>query len=310
MILFDDNEPHKKLVERISRDFVVQTLVRFYEAAELRTKNEIIVTKTGFTQTAEELLTMAKQDQKSPPATVEVLFNRIYAFFVALEYLNICRFTVGSGALRYFKELREFEKERPGFSSALIADQLIRKKVSKLMEEKRSSFKTYSEALLEVLNNHKYLWNDARCQVTLKPRQSGQDSDEKEAGKGTKRKTEEFETPKKSKKAEARAKARARNKALVKEAKAAKKASGASGGAPPAPAPAAVAPAPAAGGGSAAKPAQIPADEFKKITACKYTGDRRCNFYNSSRGCKAGSSCKFKHLCVQCGAGHPMVGNH
>ena len=97
---------------------------------------------------------------------------------------------------------------------------------------------------------------------------------------------EETETPVRSPKAARRAKTKARNKLVLKEAKALKKqtaAGGATGGAPGGGAP---------GGGSqaAAKPAAsgsgkvIPTAEFKKITAAKYSGDRRCNFFNSSVG--------------------------
>ena len=70
MVLVDQNEPHKKLVEKISRDFLVQAIVKFYEIAEMRTKDETITQKTGFTETAEELLKVSKKDEAlQPPAS-------------------------------------------------------------------------------------------------------------------------------------------------------------------------------------------------------------------------------------------------
>ena len=66
---------------------------------------------------------------------------------------------------------------------------------------------------------------------------------------------------------------------------------------------------------AAARPAttrtakKIPDGEFKKISAVQYSGDRKCNFFNSSLGCKV-TNCKWKHKCVQCDADHPYIGNH
>ena len=158
-------------------------------------------------------------------------------------------------------------------------------------------------ALVEILDNRKYLWNDARTRCSTRriedtPLKKRKSDDQ-----------EETETPVRSPKAARRAKTKARNKLALKEAKALKKqtaAGGATGGAPGGGAPGGSAP----GGGSqaAAKPAasgsgkMIPTAEFKKITAAKYTGDRRCNFFNSSVGCKT-ASCKFAHECVFCGEG-------
>ena len=226
-------------MEKISRDFLVQAIVKFYEIAEMRTKDETITQKTGFTETAEELLKVSKKDEDAPAASIEIFWNRLNAFFVALEYLNVCSFSKTSGPLRYIKELRVFEKEIPGLASMLLVDKLMRKKIMEIQEEDRVKFKTFSSAMIEVLDNHKYLWNDARTRCSNRRSSS--------PPKGSKRKIEdkEEETPMKTPRAARRAKARARTKELLKEAKALKKnqapAAQGAGQPPPPPAPPGVA---------------------------------------------------------------------
>ena len=304
MVLVDQNEPHKKFVEKISRDFLVQAIVKFYEVAEMRTKDETITQRTGFTETAEELLKVSKKDEDAPAATIEIFWNRLNAFFVALEYLNICSYSKASGPLRYIKELRVFEKEIPGLAAMLLVDKLMRKKIMEIQEEDRVKFKTFSSAMVEVLDNHKYLWNDARTRCSNRRSSS--------PPKGSKRKLEDTEkdnaTPEKTPRAARRAKARARAKELLKEAKELKKnqANAAPAGALPLPPPA---PHAVARPASARTPKKIPDGEFKKIMAVHYSGDRRCNFFNSSLGCKV-TNCKWKHKCVECNADHPYIGNH
>ena len=49
----------------------------------------------------------------------------------------------------------------------LAADSLIRKKVNRLQAEQRQLYGTFEDAIIEFLNNHKYLWNDARTKAVL-----------------------------------------------------------------------------------------------------------------------------------------------
>jgi hypothetical protein len=58
------------------------------------------------------------------------------------------------------------------------------------------------------------------------------------------------------------------------------------------------------------KDARVPANEWSAITAFKYSGKRRCPFYNCSLGCRFGDSCRNLHACVECGKEHPWHGNH
>ncbi|CAE7789061.1 unnamed protein product, partial [Symbiodinium microadriaticum] len=50
VILIDAKEPHKKFVERLSRDFLIHGIVPFYEPAEIRTRADVIVVKSGLSR--------------------------------------------------------------------------------------------------------------------------------------------------------------------------------------------------------------------------------------------------------------------
>lgn len=167
VILLDAKEPHKKFVEKLSRDFLVHGMVPFYTVAEIRTRADSIVQKSGLTKNAEDLLTISKAEEPEQVTDVQTLLHRVHAYFMALEYLNICTYSRKAGPLRYLQELEQFRTECPGLPYLLSADSLIRKKVNRLQAEQRELYGTYEQALLEVLDNHKYLWNDARTKAVL-----------------------------------------------------------------------------------------------------------------------------------------------
>ena len=52
VLLPHHREPHKKLVERIQRDFLVHGSVPFYEVGELRARSETLVQKSGLTKSS------------------------------------------------------------------------------------------------------------------------------------------------------------------------------------------------------------------------------------------------------------------
>ena len=168
-------EPHRKLVERIQRDFLVRGAIPFYQVGEFRTRSEQVVQKTGISKTAEDLIKVVVTDQPIQAASEAQVIDKLHACFVALEYLNICEFTVAAGPLKYLSELEEWRHENRGLALLLAVDSLIRKKAHRLNYDQRKSFPTFSSALLEVLTNHKQLWNDARLSAELdKFKQAGQ----------------------------------------------------------------------------------------------------------------------------------------
>ena len=168
VLLPHHREPHRKLVERLQRDFLVHGSVPFYEVGELRTRSEQIAQKSGLSKNAEDLLKVVAVDQPSSAASESQVMDKLHAFLIALEYLNICDFSHAAGPLRYLSELEEWRHDNHGLALLLSVDSLIRKKVYRLNSDHRKQFPTYSSALLEVLNNHKQLWNDARSSAELR----------------------------------------------------------------------------------------------------------------------------------------------
>ena len=160
VILVDAKEARKKFIEKILRDFLVNgVVIPFYEAAEIRTRSDVIIPRAG----AEDLLTITKADQPEPVVDVGTLFNRIHAFFTALgvlEHLCLLARRRALEALKYLQELGQFRADCPGPPFIMAADRGIREKVFRLLSEQRNTYATYSAAPLEALANHKYIWNE------------------------------------------------------------------------------------------------------------------------------------------------------
>eukprot|EP00913_Durusdinium_trenchii_P011418 g10723.t1 len=167
VLLPHHREPHRKFVERIQRDFLVHGAVPFYEVGEMRTRSEQIAQKSGLSKNAEDLLRVVTIDQPQAAASESQVMDKLHAFLVALEYLNICDFSYAAGPLRYLSELEEWRHGHRGLALLLTVDTLIRKKVYRLNADQRKSFPTFSGALVEVLTHHKQLWNDARSSAEL-----------------------------------------------------------------------------------------------------------------------------------------------
>ena len=222
---------------------------------------------------------------------VTTLFHRLHAFFMALEYLNICAFSRAEGPLKYLQELEQFRSECPGLPFLMAADRAIRKKIFRLLSEQRATYTAFSQALLEVLNNHKYLWNDARTSVTLSKvehnrQQFVANPDQVQEDGAPPPPHNPFKRPrggKKKKRLQTPGKEETPKK-ISKEDPAKK----------------------------LKRDDRIPEKEWKLIAdaAKKVQGARRCHYFNSSLGCISGDSCRFKHLCMVCGEPHPMIGNH
>ena len=290
VVLLDSKEPHKKFVEKLSRDFLVHGMVPYYTVSEIRVRSDTISQKTGLTRTAEDLLTVSKADEPDQVTDVQTLLNRIHAFFMALEYLNICGYSRAAGPLRYLQELEQFRVDCPGLPFVMAADALIRKKIYRLQSEQRETYGSFQEAFLEVINNHKYLWNDARTKAVLARVDRKEPTTVREADHVQEEAPTKVTSPNKNKRK------RARNRELLKEAKQIKKANEDKVKSPT----------------KVERDKRIPETEWKTISAAasSVAGEKRCHFYNSSMGCSMGDKCRFKHSCMKCGAHHPMVGNH
>ena len=292
VLLPHHREPHRKLVERIQRDFLVHGAVPFYEVGEMRTRSEQIAQKSGLSKNAEDLLRVVLVDQPSAAASEAQVMDKLHAFLVALEYLNICEFTYAAGPLRYLSELEEWRQENHGLALLLSVDSLIRKKVYRLNSDQRKTFGSFSAAVVEVLTNHKQLWNDARSSAELeKFKQAGHQAPTTPPRKRSHR--DRSETPPKAPSGTRAKKNKARRERAKKTLHAAREhlKSKSEKDTPK-------------------KDARVPAAEWAKITSFKYSGKKRCPWFNCSLGCRFGDQCKSAHTCVECGKDHPWHGNH
>ena len=190
-------------------------------------------------------------------------------------------------------DLEEWRHENRGLALLLAADTLIRKKVYLLCNDKRKEFSTFSAALVEVLKNHKQLWNDARSSAEFKQA-------ELDSTPARKRRVES--PPLTPDKVESRTKRnrakRERQKAMLKKAKEVLE-----------PSKITLKPSKAASN-NADRDKRISEAEWKLLASIKYTGRKRCVWFNCSLGCRFGDQCRADHVCLQCGGNHPYRGNH
>ena len=260
----------------------------------MRTRSETIAQKTGLAPSADQLVKLCRVDETSSSvATEEEVFQRLHAFFMAMEMLNICAFTATDGPVRYINELQKCRKVNPGLSYLLRADKLIRQMVAELNTDDRDNFPTFSTALMHVLDTKQYLWNDARSTVRH------------DATPDRKRKSSALDEP-------ASPGASTPTRSALKRQKLKARLAGTSGS------PGQAAQSPKGKGRGKAKssaPAgsdgnRAPAAEWTKLCSFKPSGPPRCRFYNISKGCSAGSNCKQKHICLECGMDHSWASAH
>ena len=287
-------EPHRKFVERVQRDHLVHGFVHFYEVGEIRTRNEQIAQKSGLSKNAEDLLRVVTVDQPVAASSENQVMDKLHAFFITLEYLNICEFTYKAGPLKYLAELEEWRHENRGLALLLAADSLIRKKVHRVSSDQRKKFGTFSAALLEVLQNHKQLWNDARSSAELDKFKQASTASLPSTPVKKRSRSPSGSVPKTSPKAKKNRARRARHKAQVQQAREVLKSNEKERPETQ----------------KSARDARVPSAEWQKISSFKYSGPKRCPFFNCSLGCRFGDQCRQKHSCVECGENHPWHGNH
>ena len=100
-------------------------MVPYYTVAEIRTRADSVVQKSGLSKNAEDLLVISKAEEPDPVTDAATLLNRIHALFMALEFLNICTCSRDAGPLKYLQELEQFRADCPGLPFILAADTLI-----------------------------------------------------------------------------------------------------------------------------------------------------------------------------------------
>ena len=234
--------------------------------------------------------------------------DRLNGFFVALEYIVVCKFSVKDGPISYIKELQAFRRETPGLAFLVLADKLFRKEVARLTSDERGTFTSFSQTLLHVLQNCKHLWIKAKSEATLASLfQAAGSAPGTPSGGGKRSRDADLETsrsdatPSKRKKKQA---AQA-NRASVKSSGGDEAAQKAKKETAPKTSTAVV-----LHSSFGSKP-KIPPAEWKELTTLKAQpqATNKCKFFNSSQGCRL-SNCKQQHICLLCGEAHSWADFH
>ena len=317
VVLLDSKEPHKKFVEKLSRDFLVHGMVPYYTVSEIRVRSDTISQKTGLTRTAEDLLTVSKADEPDQVTDVQTLLNRIHAFFMALEYCLEGRRTGSGHGCSDFAESDPCFLHGPGVPQHLWI--LAGGRSSEISARARtvqgrlsgptvrdggrcSHQKEGLPAAIRAEGNIRFVPGSfvgsdqqpqilvERCKAVLARVDRKEAPPVREADHVQEEALTKAASPNKNKRK------RARNRELLKEAKQIKKSNEEKVRSPT----------------KIERDKRIPETEWKTISAAasSVAGEKRCHFYNSSMGCSMGDKCRFKHSCMKCGAHHPMVGNH
>ena len=133
---------------------MVHSAVMPYLLGEIRLKSETIIQNTGVAKTAELLLQVAKEDVPTQVSSETDAMNRVFAFFVTLEFLGVSRFSkfttkageaneVTGGALDYMAELEKRHRTTSSLQYLVLADMRMRQKVRDLCSEDPVSFPVF-----------------------------------------------------------------------------------------------------------------------------------------------------------------------
>ena len=293
VILLDAKEPHKKFVEKISRDFMVHGMVPYYPVAEIRTRADSIVQKTGLTKNAEDLLTISKAEEPDQVTDVQTLLHRVHALFMALEYLKHLHLLQGCRSAQIPARARTVQSGLPwaplhrggGRADPQESSPPPIRTAGELCHVRGGigGGAQQSQILVERCS-HQSCSGQGRSSSA--DRQRGPRSRPGESGQDRC----SFRSPAEKRNNKEAGKTAAEVKPVQKEQFDKKK-------------------------DKIAKPdkdKRIPESEWKLISqaASSVSGQKRCHYFNSSMGCALADKCRFKHLCMTCGAAHPMVGNH
>ena len=163
--LNDHNEPHARFVDRVRRDWIVHGRVVLYPLDQVRVEADKIAMKTQTVVTTDDFLKAVREEL--PGVAIngdEQFFDRIFALFVALEYLNILSVAqFRTTALRYFADLRKFRRLHPGLSYLVKADTLIRQAVDEKIKENPTA--DFGATFQLILDDKPHLWNSALAAV-------------------------------------------------------------------------------------------------------------------------------------------------
>ena len=309
--------PHDKFEDLVRRDVIVNGMLPFYEVYQIRLKCDKIQSTSMLTRDIKKLLQVTEQEDFAQITTEESALNRIQALYLVLDTLGIQVYDETTGSRRYVHEIKNFSARNPGLAYLLKADKLIRERAFELQVSQPDKYKTHSEALLQVLDHEKHLWDSAISRVEAQRYQQvfeqyqGGSSSQQEKVPG-----EEGPPGSAQDKFNALVKARREKKARQRENKRKRALEGGDQPSPkktPRPGSGGKGDSPKGQGKGANEKRLVPKEEWDQIVklATKRGGKKVCQWFNSSKGCRFGDSCRDLHECLICpGEKHAWANRH
>jgi len=140
--LTDTNEPHPKFVDMVYRDLAVSsTCIKDYAVGDMRLRGENIETESGVSKSVDKVIMAVETPIGVRCSTEEEVMTRLNAFFITLEFTQVCEFTKKHYTRVYVNKLNEFRKKHPGLGLLIKVDRYFRKAVKELQLESEAPMK-------------------------------------------------------------------------------------------------------------------------------------------------------------------------
>ena len=127
---------------------MVQECVPVFKLGEILLASELIVHKSGISESAGQMLKVSKQDVTAQVRNTTDALNRLHAFYVGLEYTGQLAFSK-SGA---------WSRRGSGSPSWLMSSS------KESMLGHADGYSRYAVAVHKILSNHKDLWSECRLE--------------------------------------------------------------------------------------------------------------------------------------------------
>ena len=105
-VLSEDTEPHPKFVDTVYKDATSSSAcVKDYAVGDIRLRGETIETESGLSKSLDKVIIAIEKPKGVRCISEEEVIKRLSAFFIALEFLQICDFTKEKFTRTYVNKL-------------------------------------------------------------------------------------------------------------------------------------------------------------------------------------------------------------
>lgn len=167
-VLIKGHKPHNRFLDRLRRDYLVDSQVKVYQLGEIRLETDQIQSMPGIAKDMAELLKMHQKEDRAQIAGVDDGLRRVDALYQGCERIGIMPFTEDAGPLLYVTKLREHCDKHPGLDHLIEVDRKLRTEFFDQQRYHPEITPDPSSAMLAVLQNQKHLWSDAASAVVQK----------------------------------------------------------------------------------------------------------------------------------------------